>query len=527
MTTIRDTHRRRGDPAVLLRRLERLAHRRARTDAGCSARLGASRLARTRVRGADRRRRPRRCTARCRASRYEDYAHAQLIVLWGVNPSATGIHLVPVSCSEARDGGAKLVVVDPRGDAARPTGRSAPRAAARAPTCRSRSRCTGSVRARPRRRSVPRRAHARRSRSCASAPRRGRSTAPRAVAGVDAGGARRGSPSCTPRRRPRSIRCGWGLERNRNGGSAAAAVLALPAVARQVRRARRRLHDEQLRRVGHRAAAWRSTTPEPPTRVVNMNQLGRALHRADGPAGRGAVRLQLQPARDRCPIRTRVLDGLDARGSVHRGLRAGDDRHRARTPTSCCRRRRSSSTTTSRRGYGPHQPAARAAGHRAGRRGAPERRGVLAISRAGWASRRPEGEPRRCCRIAGRLPAARVERAPRTPASATPPFDGAPVQFVDVFPLTPIARSTCFPKRSTRMRPPASTASSPIPAPSGIRSRSSLRRAKRPSRPRWANCASARRCCRCILPTHRRAASQPTTPSVCSTISAKCSARSR
>ncbi len=30
---------------------------------------------------------------------------------------------------------------------------------------------------------------------------------------------------------PALIRCGWGLERNRNGGSAAAAVLALPAVA--------------------------------------------------------------------------------------------------------------------------------------------------------------------------------------------------------------------------------------------------------------------------------------------------------
>src|SRR6185436_2243187 len=29
---------------------------------------------------------------------------------------------------------------------------------------------------------------------------------------------------------PAVIRCGWGLERNRNGGSAVAAVLALPAV---------------------------------------------------------------------------------------------------------------------------------------------------------------------------------------------------------------------------------------------------------------------------------------------------------
>src|SRR6185436_6896570 len=31
-------------------------------------------------------------------------------------------------------------------------------------------------------------------------------------------------------RSPALIRCGWGLERNRNGGNAAMAVLALPAV---------------------------------------------------------------------------------------------------------------------------------------------------------------------------------------------------------------------------------------------------------------------------------------------------------
>src|SRR5215468_10872344 len=43
----------------------------------------------------------------------EDYAHAKLIVLWGVNPSATSIHLVPV-IERAREAGAKLVVVDPR-----------------------------------------------------------------------------------------------------------------------------------------------------------------------------------------------------------------------------------------------------------------------------------------------------------------------------------------------------------------------------------------------------------------------------
>jgi anaerobic selenocysteine-containing dehydrogenase len=39
--------------------------------------------------------------------------HARLIVVWGTNPSATGIHLVPI-VQEAQRSGAKLVVVDPR-----------------------------------------------------------------------------------------------------------------------------------------------------------------------------------------------------------------------------------------------------------------------------------------------------------------------------------------------------------------------------------------------------------------------------
>ena len=44
---------------------------------------------------------------------YQDYPEAALIVLWGVNPSASGIHLVPY-VRDAQKRGAKLVVVDPR-----------------------------------------------------------------------------------------------------------------------------------------------------------------------------------------------------------------------------------------------------------------------------------------------------------------------------------------------------------------------------------------------------------------------------
>ena len=44
---------------------------------------------------------------------YQDYPAAALIILWGVNPSASGIHLIPY-VRAAQERGAKLVVVDPR-----------------------------------------------------------------------------------------------------------------------------------------------------------------------------------------------------------------------------------------------------------------------------------------------------------------------------------------------------------------------------------------------------------------------------
>src|SRR5262245_20382635 len=44
---------------------------------------------------------------------YQDYPEAKLIILWGVNPSASGIHLVPY-VREAQKRGAALVVIDPR-----------------------------------------------------------------------------------------------------------------------------------------------------------------------------------------------------------------------------------------------------------------------------------------------------------------------------------------------------------------------------------------------------------------------------
>ena len=78
------------------------------------------------------------------------------------------------------------------------------------------------------------------------------------------------------------VRCGWGLERNRNGGSAAAAILALPAVAGKfgVRGGGYTMSNFAAWTLDSRA--WRDA-PAPDTRIVNMNHLGRALLDYDDP----------------------------------------------------------------------------------------------------------------------------------------------------------------------------------------------------------------------------------------------------
>src|SRR5205085_9433857 len=82
------------------------------SDKAFFAKLGASRLART------------VCAAPTTAAAlgiygkmpgvaFEDYAHARCIVIWGANPKASNIHLVPF-LKKARAAGAKIAIVDPR-----------------------------------------------------------------------------------------------------------------------------------------------------------------------------------------------------------------------------------------------------------------------------------------------------------------------------------------------------------------------------------------------------------------------------
>ncbi|HEY5938175.1 MAG TPA: molybdopterin-dependent oxidoreductase, partial [Kofleriaceae bacterium] len=211
----------------------------------------------------------------------EDLEHAKLIVLWGVNPSATGIHLVPV-IERAREAGAKLVVVDPRrtplarrADLHLPVrpGADLPLALAMIHALFARGHANREFLA----------AHATGVDELAIRAARWSISDAAEVAGLD--------PRAVDRfielyaaSHPAVIRVGWGLERNRNGGSAVAAVLALPAVAGKfgVRGGGYTLSNSDARWTVKRETAIGE--PVPATRSVNMSDLAGALRTLRDPA---------------------------------------------------------------------------------------------------------------------------------------------------------------------------------------------------------------------------------------------------
>lgn len=202
---------------------------------------------------------------------YEDYAHARLIIVWGCNPAVTGIHLVP-HIREAQKRGATLVVIDPRATtlarqadvhlAIKP-GTDLPVALAMlrvlfeeggADMAFLDAHAVGVSELR-----------------AAAAPW----TIARAAdaAGLDAGLLHRVA-TLYAESSPAVIRCGWGLERNRNGGNAVLAVLALPAVGGKFGVAGGGYTMSNSTAFGPKPHAWNAPVA---TRVVNMNRVGRAL----------------------------------------------------------------------------------------------------------------------------------------------------------------------------------------------------------------------------------------------------------
>lgn len=199
----------------------------------------------------------------------EDYEHAGLIVLWGVNPSATSIHLVPV-IERARERGAKLVVIDPRTTplARRADLHLAVRPGGDLPLALAIARALGA--------GEFARAHATGVDELLA--RAAPWTLDRAaeVTGVPAAQIA-AFVELYRASAPAVIRAGWGLERNRNGGSAVAAVLALPALAGKfgVRGGGYTLSNGDARWGLDAEAAI--AAPEPTTRKLNMSTIARDL----------------------------------------------------------------------------------------------------------------------------------------------------------------------------------------------------------------------------------------------------------
>jgi anaerobic selenocysteine-containing dehydrogenase len=273
-------------------------------DAHFFHRLGASRLART------------ICAASTSAAldalygkmpgaAFEDYAEAKFILIWGACPTNSNIHLVP-HLKAAKKRGAKIAVVDPRmilghdlmdislqlypgSDVAVALAMihhlERQGLADRAFLSRYTSgwqELFGYAERFPLERA------ARLARVPASAIAR----LAEAYAGAD----------------PALLRCGWGLERNRNGLASVAAALALPAVADKFGKAGSgytlsnsgafRLDDTKLAGVR-----------EADTRVLNMNLLGRILMEDTSPPVRALFVYNANPTAT-VPNRNLVLQGL-------------------------------------------------------------------------------------------------------------------------------------------------------------------------------------------------------------------------
>ncbi len=236
-----------------------------------------------------------------------DVDHSDLVVVWGANPSASNTHLIPL-LTAARRRGAAVVVVDPRRT---PT---AARADLHLPVLPGTDTALALALATELDRLglVDRAFCAARSDGweehlAVAADWDAERAA--AVCGVPAGPIRE-LARLVGTRRPGMLRVGWGLERNRRGGDAIRAALALWVVAGQFGRPGAGVYAST-------SGGNHVTDPDgdievgplpAPARVLNMNRIGRDLLGAD-PVVRVLFVQGANPA-VMAPDQVRVLAGL-------------------------------------------------------------------------------------------------------------------------------------------------------------------------------------------------------------------------
>jgi anaerobic selenocysteine-containing dehydrogenase len=377
---------------------------------------------------------------------YLDYPHARLLVLWGVNPSASGIHLVPY-VKEARRAGARLVVIDPRATslARQADLHLAPHPGTDLPIALAIHRylfeeghadlqflaehTTGADRLRAR---------------AAEWPIERAAT----VAGIEAADLRRFAELYASTS-PALIRCGWGLERNRNGGSAAASIMALPAVGGKFGVHGGGFSMSNSAAIGVKASAWMDDTPEPGTRTVNMNHLGQALLEYQDPPIKMLFVYNCNPLAT-MPDQNRVLRGLQ-RDDLFTVVFDQVFTDSARYADVILPSTTFLENYDIAKAYGPIalqlvRPVIEPVGE------SRPNAEVFSALAARLGIGEFEEETETLMRVASRLPdTLGTELMDR--GSVTPPFGGAPIQFVDVFPRTPDRKAHLFPPELDQQAP--------------------------------------------------------------------------
>jgi anaerobic selenocysteine-containing dehydrogenase len=407
------------------------------SDATLFRRLGASRLTRT------------VCAAPTGAANmalygkmpsvtYEDFPEAKLIVIWGANPTASGIHLIPY-IREAQSRGARLIVVDPRTTqlakqadihlAVRP-GTDLPVALAIHRSLFEEGHADLNFLA----------AHTRGADRLRERARAWTFERAAAEAGIDPA-ALRAAADAYATTSPALIRCGWGQERNRNGGNASLAILALPAVAGKFG-----VHGGGF--MMSNSASWNITrtwigADEPPTRLVNMNHLGRVLEHSDPPVK--VLFVYNNNAAVTSPNQRKILEGLEREDLftvVFEQVMTDTARYAdvvlpATTFLEAYELARSYGTFSLRLGKPVIEPVGEA-------RSNAEVFGELLDLLELREPDEPRGELEEMLNVLSRLPEPMGSDL-RDRGAATPPYGGRPVQFGDVWPLTPDRKVDLFP----------------------------------------------------------------------------------
>jgi len=274
------------------------------TDARLWRRLGASNLARN-VCAVPTTRAAAEMYGKMPGVAFHDYVDARLIIVWGCNPGATGIHVLPF-IREAQKRGARLVVVDPRRSK---LARSADLHLAVKPgTDVALALALGNW--------LFENGHADTAFLAAHAAEvdayRTRAARWDLATAADAAGVALDDLQVLAHwyaeSTPAVIRCGWGLERNQNGCGAAAAVLALPAIAGKfgVRGGGYTMSNSRAFDLDATAAI---NEPATAARTINMNRLGRALLETTDPPVKVLFVYNANPVAT-LPDQERVLAGL-------------------------------------------------------------------------------------------------------------------------------------------------------------------------------------------------------------------------